>query len=103
MNEEIKRCRIIVASTNYQVLVIKEFGEFKYYIVDSFYPKTINNPYNEVMKGVEITSVLGLMGSMSSVTDNWVDEKKVGLPVEDFKFGHDEWVWLIKIEQNKKI
>lgn len=98
MNEEsINNLWVIVEKTHKQVLAMKFLGEFKAYVVSGFSTKTRDNPFNEAYNAIDITDIsVNLPILPSELNPQSFEEKLRGRSVKNFKFGGDDYFWLIK-------
>lgn len=95
--ERLKNLWEIVEKAHKQVLVMNFLGEFKAYVVNGFATKTRDNPFNEAYNAIDITDLsINLPILPSELNSQSFDEKIRGRSVKDFKFGGDDYFWLIK-------
>ncbi len=90
-----------VAATKRQFLVIDFLGEMKVYLVESFAPKTRDVYFNEVRGAQDVTDFIEHMTfQMSQFNPISFEERIQGHSKKDFKFGHDNYMWLISNKEN---
>lgn len=91
----------IVYNTQKQILVISFLGETRAYIVESFSPKTRDVYFNEVRGAQEITDLAVHLTFQASTTNPVTLEDRIqGRSRKDFKFGHDDYIWMISNKEN---
>ena len=95
MNKEvIDNLWTIVAGTEKQILVMEIFGDLKAYLVDSF--------FNEVRGAQDITDmVLNLPFQLAELNPVTLNDRVQGRPKKDFKFGKDNYMWMISNKKNE--
>lgn len=103
MNKEvIDNLWTIVAGTEKQILVMEIFGDLKAYLVDSFSPKTRDVYFNEVRGAQDITDMaLNLPFQLAELNPVTLNDRVQGRPKKDFKFGHDNYMWMISNKKNE--
>lgn len=93
---------IIVATTEKQLLVVEFLDQINVYLVESFSPKTRDVYFNEVRGAQEITDfVTNMTFQFSQTNPISIEERIQGRPRKDFKFGHDNYMWLISNKKNE--
>lgn len=91
----------VVAATKRQFLAIEFLGETKVYLVESFAPKTRDVYFNEVRGAQDVTDLIEHMAfQMSQLNPISFEERIQGRSKKDFKFGHDNYMWLISNKEN---
>ena len=91
----------IVYNTQKQILVISFLGEMRAYIVESFSPKTRDVYFNEVRGAQEITDLAVHLTFQASTTNPVTIVYRIqSRPKKDFKFGHDDYMWMISNKEN---
>lgn len=91
----------VVAATKRQFLVIEFLGKTKIYLVESFAPKTRDVYFNEVRGAQDVTDLIEYMTfQMSQLNPISFEERIQGRSKKDFKFGHDNYIWLISDRKN---
>jgi hypothetical protein len=91
----------LVATTNRQVLVMQFMGEMRAYVVESFSPKTRDVFFNEVRGAQEVTDLAVHLTFQASQTNPITLQDRIqGRSKKDFKFGHDNYIWLISNKEN---
>lgn len=92
----------IVAMTKKQFLVIDFLGKIKVYLVESFSPKTRDVYFNEVRGAQDVTDLAEYMVfQISQMNPISFEERIQGRSKKDFKFGHDNYMWLISDKKNE--
>lgn len=92
----------LVFNTEKQVLVISFLGETRAYIVDSFSPKTRDVFFNEVRGAQEITDLaVHMTFQISTANPVTLEDRIQSRPRKDFKFGHDNYIWMISNRKNE--
>lgn len=92
----------IVAMTKKQFLVIDFLGEIKVYLVESFSPKTRDVYFNEVRGAQDVTDLAEhMVFQISQMNPISFEERIQGRSKKDFKFGHDNYMWLISDKKNE--
>lgn len=92
----------IVAMTKKQFLVIDFLGKIKVYLVESFSPKTRDVYFNEVRGAQDVTDLAEhMVFQISQMNPISFEERIQGRSKKDFKFGHDNYMWLISDKKNK--
>lgn len=92
----------LVFNTEKQVLVISFLGETRAYIVDSFSPKTRDVFFNEVRGAQEITDLaVHMTFQISTANPVTLEDRIQSRPRKDFKFGHDNYIWMISNKKNE--
>lgn len=93
---------ILVAVTEKQVLVVNFLGEIKAYLVDSFLPKVRDVFFNEVRGAQDITDLASNMSfQMATLNPITIEDRIQGRSKKDFKFGHDNYMWMISNKKNE--
>lgn len=101
-NQFLESCWIIVAKTEKQILLIQFLGEIKAYLVESFSPKTRDVYFNEVRGAQDITDLsLNLSFQTALLNPITLEDRIQSRPKKDFKFGHDDYMWLISNKKNE--
>lgn len=91
----------IVYNTQKQILVVSFLGEIRAYIVESFSPKTRDVYFNEVRGAQEITDfAVHLTFQASTANPATLEDRIQSRPKKDFKFGHDDYMWMISNKEN---
>lgn len=91
----------VVAATKRQFLVIEFLDKTKVYLVESFVPKTRDAYFNEVRGAQDVTDLIEHMAfQMSQLNPISFEERIQGRSKKDFKFGHDNYMWLISNKEN---
>lgn len=91
----------VVAATKKQFLVVEFLGETKVYLVESFAPKTRDVYFNEVRGAQDVTDFVEHMTfQMSQLNPISFEERVQMRSKKDFKFGHDNYMWLISDKEN---
>lgn len=91
----------IVYNTQKQILVVSFLGETRAYIVESFSPKTRDVYFNEVRGAQEITDLaVHLTFQTSTANPVTLEDRIQSRPKKDFKFGHDDYMWMISNKEN---
>lgn len=91
----------VVATTKRQFLAIEFLGKTKVYLVESFVPKTRDVYFNEVRGAQDVTDLIEHMAfQMSQLNPISFEERIQGRSKKDFKFGHDNYMWLISDKEN---
>lgn len=86
----------INAITGKQLIAIKTFDDIKVYIVMSFSPKTRDVFFNEVRDAIDITDLVENAHFQFSPNNPInIDDRIMQRPLKSFKFGHDNYIWLI--------
>lgn len=92
----------IVAITKKQFLVIDFLGKIKVYLVESFSPKTRDVYFNEVRGAQDVTDLAEhMVFQISQMNPISFEERTQGRSKKDFKFGHDNYMWLISDKKNE--
>lgn len=92
----------IVAMTKKQFLVIDFLGKIKVYLVESFSPKTRDVYFNEVRGAQDVTDLTEhMVFQISQMNPIPFEERIQGRSKKDFKFGHDNYMWLISDKKNE--
>lgn len=92
----------IVAMTKKQFLVIDFLGKIKVYLVESFSPKTRDVYFNEVRGAQDVTDFAEhMVFQISQMNPISFEERIQGRSKKDFKFGHDNYMWLISDKKNE--
>lgn len=92
----------IVAMTKKQFLVIDFLGRIKVYLVESFSPKTRDVYFNEVRGAQDVTDLAEhMVFQISQMNPISFEERIQGRSKKDFKFGHDNYMWLISDKKNE--
>lgn len=92
---------IIVSNTQRQILAVDFFGEMKFFVVKSFSPKTRDLFFNEVRGAQDITDLIEHnQFQLSTLNPVSIEERLQSRPLQDFKFGHDNYIWFISQKQN---
>lgn len=92
----------IVAMTKKQFLVIDFLGKIKVYLVESFSPKTRDVYFNEVRGAQDVTDLAEhMVFQISQINPISFEERIQGRSKKDFKFGHDNYMWLISDKKNE--
>lgn len=92
----------IVAQTEKQILIVKFMGETRGYLIDSFSPKTRDVYFNEVRGAQDITDFgVHLSFQISQLNPITLEDRIQSRPKKDFKFGHDDYMWLISNKKNE--
>lgn len=92
----------IVATTKKQFLVIDFLGKIKVYLVESFSPKTRDVYFNEVRGAQDVTDLAEhMVFQISQMNPISFEERIQGRSKKDFKFGHDNYMWLISDKKNE--
>lgn len=92
----------IVAMTKKQFLVIDFLGKIKVYLVESFSPKTRDVYFNEVRGAQDVTDLAEhMVFQISQMNPISFVERIQGRSKKDFKFGHDNYMWLISDKKNE--
>lgn len=92
----------IVAITKKQFLVIDFLGKIKVYLVESFSPKTRDVYFNEVRGAQDVTDLTEhMVFQISQMNPISFEERIQGRSKKDFKFGHDNYMWLISDKKNE--
>lgn len=100
--ETIDNLWTIVASTKKQILVVRFLGHINAYLVDSFSPKTRDVYFNEVRGAQDITDLIfNIPFQMAQLNPISFEERFQGKSRKDFKFGHDDYMWLISNKKNE--
>ena len=100
--KRIDYCRAIVRATSGNVIILNIFGSVSYYFVTEFLPKSMTNPYNELRKGINITTMIeNYETNFTSATsfnvslfEGMVDK----MTIESFKFGFDDYLWITDVQ-----
>lgn len=101
-NSLINNLWTIVATTEKQVLVINFLGEIKAYLVESFSPKVRDVFFNEVRGAQDITDLASNMSfQMATLNPITIEDRIQGRSRKDFKFGHDNYMWMISNKKNE--
>lgn len=91
----------VVATTKRQFLAIEFLDKTKVYLVESFTPKTRDVYFNEVRGAQDVTDLIEHMAfQMSQLNPISFEERIQGRSKKDFKFGHDNYMWLISNKEN---
>mgnify|MGYP000388019092 FL=1 len=91
----------VVAATKRQFLAIEFLDKTKVYLVESFAPKTRDVYFNEVRGAQDVTDLIEHMAfQMSQLNPISFEERIQGRSKKDFKFGHDNYMWLISNKEN---
>ena len=91
----------VVAATKRQFLAIEFLDKTKVYLVESFAPKTRDVYFNEVRGAQDVTDLIEHMAfQMSQLNPISFEERIQGRSKKDFKFGHDNYMWLISDKEN---
>lgn len=91
----------VVAATKRQFLAIEFLDKTKVYLVESFAPKTRDVYFNEVRGAQDVTDLIEHMAfQMSQLNPISFEERIQGRSKKDFKFGHDNYMWLISNNEN---
>lgn len=91
----------VVAVTKRQFLAIEFLDKTKVYLVESFAPKTRDVYFNEVRGAQDVTDLIEHMAfQMSQLNPISFEERIQGRSKKDFKFGHDNYMWLISNKEN---
>lgn len=100
--QQVDLCWKLVTNTTYSVLIINHFGSIYYYLTKGFNYKTMNNPYNEVIDGQDITDLVEnqQFNFKGQVNDEQLATKVQNIPLQNFKFGHDQFIWLTSMREN---
>lgn len=92
----------IVAMTKKQFLVIDFLGKIKVYLVESFSPKTRDVYFNEVRGAQDVTDLVEhMVFQISQMNPISFEDRIQGRSKKDFKFGHDNYMWLISDKKNE--
>lgn len=92
----------LVLLTNNKILVVNMMGDYRAFIVENFATKTRDNPFNEVRGAVDITKdTKNLVFQMSELNPVGIEVRLQGRPRWDFKFGGDDYFWLISNRKNE--
>jgi hypothetical protein len=91
----------LVATTQKQVIVIDFFGDLRAYIVESFSPKVRDVFFNEVRGAQDITDFsIHLPFQMAELNPVTLEDRIQSRPKKDFKFGHENYIWMISNKEN---
>lgn len=91
----------VVAATKRQFLAIEFLDKTKVYLVESFAPKTRDVYFNEVRGAQDVTDLIEHMAfQISQLNPISFEERIQGRSKKDFKFGHDNYMWLISNKEN---
>lgn len=91
----------VVAVTKRQFLAIEFLNKTKVYLVESFAPKTRDVYFNEVRGAQDVTDLIEHMTfQISQLNPISFEERIQGRSKKDFKFGHDNYMWLISDKEN---
>ena len=91
----------LVATTEKQVLVVEFWGDVRAFLIDSFMTKTRDVYFNEARGAQDITDLaLHLPFQLAELNPITLEDRVQGRSKKDFKFGHDNYVWMISNKQN---
>lgn len=91
----------LVATTQKQVIVVDFFGDLRAYIVKSFSPKVRDVFFNEVRGAQDITDFsIHLPFQMAELNPVTLEDRIQSRPKKDFKFGHENYIWMISNKEN---
>lgn len=91
----------LVAATEKQIVVIDFFGDIRAYIVESFSPKVRDVFFNEVRGAQDITDFsIHLPFQMAQLNPVTLEDRIQGRSKKDFKFGHENYIWMIANKEN---
>lgn len=91
----------IVALTQKQILVVEFFGVTKAYLVESFSPKVRDVFFNEVRGAQDITDLArNLTFQLPQTNPIAIEDRIQGRSKKDFKFGHENYIWMISNKEN---
>lgn len=92
----------LVAATEKQVVVVDFWGDVRAYLVDSFMTKTRDVYFNEARGAQDITDfAVHMPFQMAELNPVTLQDRVQGRPKKDFKFGHDNYVWMISNKKNE--
>lgn len=92
----------LVAATKKQILVIESFRDIRVYVVESFSPKTRDVFFNEVRGAQDITDfAVNLPFQMAELNPVTLEDRIQSRPKKDFKFGSDNYLWMISNKKNE--
>ena len=102
--EDLDLCWKLVSNTSYSVLIVNISNLTKIYLVKSFKIKTMNNPYNEVIRGQDITSLVRNQefNFANRMSDDILETLVQNVPLQSFTFGTDDFLWLTEIKENHR-
>ncbi len=89
-------CLGIVKYQGVQLMVLENFGELSFWIVDSFSTKGIGQSYNE-LTGKDITQYLSHQAFYSPSGKSLLEQAQ-GVKRVTMKFGHDNYIWVLNVE-----
>lgn len=101
---ELELCWKLLSNTSYTVVIVEISEITKIYLTRSFRVKTMNTPYNEVIDGQDITDLVTNQefNFATRMSDDILETKVQNIPLQTFKFGTDNYLWLTSIKENKR-
>lgn len=104
VNEEfLKTCQGIVKNCGVDLLIVNLFGEIRVYLTHAVTLKNREVRYHEVRDAQDITMVVKQVGMSFAVGMNnqILMDKTKAIPMESFKFGTDDFMWLTDVKESR--
>lgn len=89
-------CLGIVKYQKVQIIVLRNFGELSFWLVDSFSSKGIGQSYNEIT-GRDVTKYLSNQAFYLPSGKSLLEQSQ-GTRTVTMKFGHDDYIWVLNVE-----
>lgn len=96
-------CKGVVKNADVNLLLLDVFGEVKIYVVNFVVLKTRENRYHEVRDAQDVTSIIHTIDRFATgLTNMKFMEKIQSIPMESFKFGTDDYIWMTKVTESTR-
>lgn len=102
-NEFLDAVKGLVMNTNANVMVVNLFGDVRAYLVNSVRMKSRETPYVELKDAKDITQTIKyVQGNFATgMTEQTLQERTQSVPLQDLKFGTDEFIWVTRVVLNQ--
>lgn len=91
-----------VRSMERQVILVEQFGNLLFYIMDDFRPKGRDFFFNDVYGAKDITTIILNFQNHTIIQDKVVTEQQIrSLEKKNFSFAHDNFMWFKSVTDDK--
>lgn len=99
----LQKCWTFVSLMQVPLIVVHQFDEFAVYTATDFRAKGRDYFMNEIFEGREVTTLVENLTINQVIPGNRlsIEGQMNNLPKLNFKFGHDNYLFLTNIEENK--
>lgn len=99
--EFLKNCWLFVQQQQKHVLIVSIFGDLRAFIVKDFRGRGRDYFQNEIIGGQDITDLVTSIEMHIGNNKLSIESKVNNLPLHDFTFGHDNFMWLKMVRKNE--